>query len=221
MATYKSNIKLNSLIENVNNQSLLQLTKAVEKAWDTSAKAKLNTTYKDYSKAITSKVSLGSRPKAEVYLKGSWANKLEKGFPSYDMKPQLKNSKNAKKSIIEDTWYATLPFEFKTTNATGKTGKTMPRAVYNAARALPSWGKLDSSSTGGKSWGIYEGLTKTPTNDSNTRHKYTNFRTVSEKSPPEAFIHPGFEGVHIQEELIEQIPDTFQKLVSENLRYFK
>lgn len=217
MAKFKSGLKLDQMVESVTNQSLVQLTQAVQKVWTETAKKKLNTTYPDYAKAITTKISLGTSSSAEIFLKGDWANKLEVGFPSYDMKPLLKNSKSAKKSL-EDTWYATIPFEFRTPNATGRTGAVMSNSIYRSARALPSWGKLTSKGTD-KSLGIYEGLVKVPT--TGNKHSYKNFRTVSENSPKEAFIHPGFEGVHIQEELSAQIPDTFQKLVSENIKYFK
>ena len=217
---YKSNLKLDEMVQNLSNQSLMQLAQATKETWASSAKKALNTTAQDYINAIQMNVKLGSSPSVELYLKGTWANKLEHGFPSYDMKPYYASGSKTKISEEDGAWYAHIPFEHRTTSATGRTGKVMPSSVYNSARKLPSWGKLSSKGTA-KSWGVHEGMQKVPTNETKTRHKYMTVRTVSENSPPEAFIHPGFEGVHLQEQISEQIPDTFAKLFSDNSKYFK
>lgn len=217
--TFRSRLNLDEWVQSSVDGATMKVVQATKDAWNNEAKAKLNTTYPDYAKAITAKVSLGSTPRAEVYLKGAWANKLESGFAPYDMKSSMARSRKAKTSI-EDTWYLTIPFNYSTSSATGKTGARLPRSVYNAARKLPSWGKLTSATKAG-GWGQYEGLVKTPTNDKGTKHSYTNFRTVSENSPSSAFRHPGFEGVHIADSLREQIPDTFRDVLLENLKYRK
>jgi len=206
------------MVQNLSTQSLMQLAQATKSAWASSAKEALNTTANDYINAIQVKLRTGSSPSLELSLKDKWANKLEAGFSPYDMKPFFATGANVKISKEDGAWYTHVPFEHKTSSATGRTGKVMPSAIYNEVRKLPTWGKLSSKGSA-KSWGAYEGMQKIPTNASNTKHSYMTVRTVSENSPPDAFLHPGFEGVHLLEELTEKIPDTFARIFADNNKY--
>lgn len=220
MSNFKSNLKLDSMVQDLSAQSLVQLAQATKSAWASSAKQALNTTAKDYIDAIQVKVRTGTSPSLELSLKGAWANKLESGFPPYDMKPFFASSSKTKISKEDGAWYLHIPFEHRTSGASGRTGKVMPSAIYNEVRKLPTWGRLTSKGNA-KSWGVYEGMQKIPTNSSNTKHTYMTVRTVSENSPPEAFLHPGFGGVHLLEGLTERIPDTFASIFADNTKYSK
>jgi hypothetical protein len=205
-------LDLSSHIKDVSTHTVAQMTTAIRNAWAVEAKSRLNSTANAYINGIKSNVQ---GEKAEVYLEGSWANKLEHGFKPYDMKPMLQRSSKKKLSEESGQWYMHVPFRHTTPAATGRTGSKMPNSVYREARKLPQWGRM-SSAKGSPSWGKFEGMQRVPESPTSKRSAYMTWRTVSPKSAPSAFVHPGFKGVHIAKDLGSQIEDTFSKLFQSN-----
>lgn len=212
----RTRLDLTSHIQDAANSTVSQMASAVKNVWASEAKSRLKTTANAYISSIHSRMSFGGGgARAEVYLEGSWANKLEHGFKPYDMKPYF--ARSPKRKVSESgQWYMHVPFRHTTPAATGRNGSIMPNSVYRAARALPQWGKLQSGGSG-SSWGKYEGMQKVPESSTSKRSAYMTWRTVSEDSPASAFMHPGFEGVHIARDLEPQIQDTFLKLFESQL----
>lgn len=224
----KASIKLDLTkdLDNIAGVSVSSIASAVRDAWVGEARARLHTTADDYISSIRTKFYRNaSEFVAEIYLDGKWANALELGFGPFDMKPGFARS-NKKKISQENQWYLHIPFRHTTPSATGKTGRPMPSPVYRRAPQLPQWGRMQSNRPPATSWtgyqhknDIYDGLTKVPETSSGIRSAYFTWRTVSQNSDPKAFIHPGFEGVHIVESLTPHIQDTFSLVFASNAQH--
>lgn len=210
----KVDVDLNSLgkhMEDITKSSFVTTVQAVKQTWADEASKKLNTTARHYIDNIKVKMSLGVHYNAEIYLDSEWSNKLENGFPAYDMKSKFASSSSIKRNKDGD-WYLVIPMRHTAPSATGREGKPMPNAVYNRARRLPQWGRATSGVPSN-----YKGITKVPESSSSTRSAYYTYRTVGENSPSSAFRHPGFDGVHIADGLSSQIEDTFSKVFEANM----
>lgn len=203
----RTRLDLSSHIGDVSNETVVKMTTAIKNAWAEEAKSRLRTTASSYIKGLRSSINMGGgSTRGEVYLEGDWANKLEHGFPSYDMKPVFQRSSKKKVSEQSGQWYMHVPFRHTTPAATGRQGSRMTNSIYRQARKLPQWGRI--SATGTK----YDGMQKVPESSTSSRSAYMTWRTVSENSNPTSFVHPGFNGVHIAKDLEPQIEDTFSKL---------
>jgi hypothetical protein len=219
-------LDLSKDLENIAGVSVFSVASAIRDAWAEEAKSRLNTTAKDYISSIRTEFrKSASEFIAEIYLEGKWANALEQGFGPFDMKPGFARSSKRKISQ-ENQWYLHIPFRHTAHTATGKSGRPMPSAIYRKASQLPQWGRLQLNRPPATSWtgyqhksDIYDGLTKVPESRSSTRSAYFTWRTVSENSDPNAFIHPGFEGVHIADSLIPYVQDTFSQVFASNIQH--
>lgn len=218
----KSNLSvlLGKQIEAKASGAVIKASLAVKQEWERQAGESLKSTANSYIGGINVSFSKrGGQYSATLSLSGKIPVSLEKGYPSYDMKPAFAHSTSAKKSK-DGGWYATIPFRHTTPNATNVEGKNMPRPVYRKAVQLPQWGRLDAknSPTSTSSTGyqhknnIYHGMQKSPMGQ---RSQYNTFRTVSSKSPSDAFIHPGFEGVNLAPKVAEKVPDIFMRVFNQ------
>ena len=169
------------------------------------ADQKLNTTKKIYTNSLK---FVENESGYDIILEGDIANALENGWKRFDMKEYFQKSSKTKRSK-SGGWYLVVPFRHKTIGP-----NKMPRSVYDAIRKekrrltekkLPSkysnpvankQGRVSSSPR-------YAGLTKTPLGQK--RSKYTTFRVVSSNSDSESWIHPGFDGVKILDEVLRDI----------------
>jgi hypothetical protein len=219
-------LDLSKDFDRIADMSVSSVAKAVRDAWIGEALNRLNTTANDYVSSIRTRFYRGaSEFVAEIYLEGKWSNALESGFGSFDMKPGFARS-SKKKISQENQWYLHIPFRHTTPAATGRTGRPMPSSIYRRASQLPQWGRMQSNRPPATSWtgyqhkgDIYDGLTKVPETPSGTRSAYFTWRTVSQNSDPKAFIHPGFEGVHIVDSLDPYIQDTFSLVFASNAQH--
>lgn len=109
--------------------------------------------------------------------------------------------------------------------------KKLGKRVYDRAKKLEG----SRTSPGGKTrWGerlkaghapklkdhhvtdIYAGMVKMQKFYAKaTQSQYMTFRRVSENSKPEAWIHPGIEGVHIFDKIAERIPKIASFLIQQ------
>ena len=177
--------------------------------WVKLAQETLNSRRLDYIKAIKVQYPYNSDPlTAVIELSTKYANMIENGSPSFDMKIGFQNSD--KKTIKPLGWYLTIPIRHGTPNSF-EYGTPLPDNIYSLAKKLSDGEKLSLSTNGAfnstsgyihKS-NIYDGLTKivhsyTKVNQS----QYVTFRRVSNNSDSNSWIHPGFTPIN----LVPKIP---------------
>lgn len=201
-------------VEGITKHSIKTALTAVKSAWATEAKNRLSSSHKSYSSGIYTSYGMDTNGiYAEIGLRTehTLSNMLENGFSSYDMK--IGFSKSPKRKIgAEGQWYMHIPFRHHTPQA--NTSSSMPNEIYKQARQLPKWGRMtDKNDT--KS--IYNNMTKIPQGD--VKNSYMTFRTVSENSPADSWIHPGFKGVNIAKDLRTHISDVFMDVFKSNMDY--
>jgi len=197
----------------------------IKGAWIEQAHKQLGHKAPKYVEGIRSRVTKSSGEfSAEVYLQGDTAKKIELGSGPYDMKPGF--AKSGKVKIGEENqWYLHVPFRHTTPAATGKMGRPMPGSVYRKVAQTPQWGRLQTSGKPSVSpsgythqTDIYNGMTKVPESPTSSRNAYMTWRTVGENSSPSSWVHPGFEGANILENLSNEIEDTFFKVLYGNVK---
>lgn len=168
----------------------------------------LNRTAQDYIDAIQVKEDSNSI-QVSLDSKNTLAISIEEGASPYDMKPYLLNSSKVK--IAKDgTRYLSVPFKWATTSAKG-TGfaNKMTRSVYDEVRREGSVSNKTAQSkkiisrptiydsAGSVVFNEYKHKTSTVSGikkyPQGSRSSYYSFRTVSEKSDPDSFIHKGFQ----------------------------
>ncbi len=173
-----------------------------------------------------------------ISLDGDWANKLEEGFPSYDMKETLlKSSKTVGvgpraglpwvRTSKEGKKYAAVPFEHKQSFPTsgGDLGKDIGEMfAINAKGQVQQLNKIfkdiDGNPVSGKVATItgaanpnFEGLTKYQhvSPKGNVSSVYMTFRFISENSS--GWIHPGFSGYQIFKEAEEYVKNELDSII--------
>jgi hypothetical protein len=165
-----------------------------------------------------------------IYLEGDWANKLEDGFPAYDLKKKLLAS--TKKTRSGEPWvktgangkkYARVPFEkkpfsrdpamgdlsdkIKSMTATNMQGTEQKLTqIFKNASGQAISGKVASVKAGAGVDKNLVGLTKyqqvSPTGSVSS--VYMTFRTVSEDSTGwQSPGHPGYNLFKQAEEMVE------------------
>lgn len=200
-----SRIQLGPTIEDIGASVLYQAANEVRDLWAKEAMNTLKTTAGTYVSSINLDFTMGATLKAELYLEGSWARKLELGFQPYDMKPVFARS-NKRKTSKDGGWYMDIPFKHTTPAATGRTGMPMPSSVYRKARNLPLGGRLPST------MGNYGGMQKQKESPTSSRSSYMTWRRVSSNSSPDSFRHPGFSGAKVLDKVGGKIDDIFSRL---------
>jgi len=236
--------------------------------WIQLAQQKFHRTAADYIRAIQP-VELGDNV-ASVTLMGSWPNKLETGFPPYDLRTTLlgpnvpvvgpgERGKHANKS---GGFYRSISFRFSGPASTGRTAqrvtdtyakqlgeeraKKLGRMAWKEMRRLDptlsnpgektKWGeRLKTAGTAlevrGRSHSLVDGKFtphggaehKNPLFEGAVRMQQTyqratqafhgTFRTIS-TSTTEGWIHPGYEGARLAEEVARFIEQKGPDMVA-------
>lgn len=156
---------------------------------------------------------------------------LEEGAGAYDMKEGVLNSPKAHTGK-DGKKYASIPLRWATPTAVAESGvfsNKMPEAVYKEAKKLDGRQSLVMGNTsipdqyravqtrpelqdsqGKKKFdkythksSVYEGIQKI-TDNVTGQSRYMSFRRVSEKSDPDAFIHPGFKAGNFTQHALEE-----------------
>lgn len=200
-----SRINLEPTIEDIGASVLYQAANEVRDLWAKEAMNTLKTTAGTYVSSINMDFTMGTTLKAEIYLEGSWAKKLELGFQPYDMKPAFSRSEKRKTSK-EGGWYLDIPFRHTAPAATGRNGMPMPSSVYRKARNLPMGGRLPNT------MGNFGGMKKQKESPTSSRSSYTSWRRVSNNSSPDAFMHPGFSGAKVLDKISGKVEDIFMRV---------
>ena len=172
-----------------------------------------------------------------ITLEGDWINKLEGGFPSYDLKEKLLSSKKTVGvgSRAGESWvrtnkqgkkYTAVPFERKTTanNLSGDlasdikniTAKNIAGIQQNITKIFkdesgkPIAGKVavgSSSNSNLDKLVKYQHVYKS----GKVQSLYLNFRMISENSS--GWQHPGFSGYHFFDKIEEYVEKELENIV--------
>lgn len=210
-------------------RSALQTTLAVVKdRWQSEAQQKLHSTLPLYLMGLDFNSVIyplnGDSFSGAVELHGKLPNMLEKGFSAFDMKTGFKNSPRATHTQ-SGGWYLTIPIRHSTPGAF-MYGKPMPKDIYTQAKKLKNGKSLAVPGAGAKSWtgyqhksSIYDGLTRIVKSYSGgtKQSQYLTFRRVSDKSDPQSWMHPGYIGAKIAEDLQPYAATTLSKVLERNL----
>jgi len=222
---------------------LRQVAEAVRREWINAARTRLHTSARRYIAAI-GEPEIG-RSAAVIRLRGDqdWLpNALEEGKAPYDMKPGLLRSKKAKRDK-RGRPYIHVPFRLKTpgSQVTGPSPPVMPRPIYrlalrsqfgqsvNITKKYNNYAIRTRLSPDLKRWGHYTwkaspfaGVTKVrrfpgelATSHAGGMAAYMTFRTVSRRSDPSSWIHPGLRPHNIMDVAAEKLKEIFPRIVEE------
>lgn len=171
-----------------------------------------------------------------IYLEGDWANKLESGFPGYDMRQTLlKSTKTVSTgSRTGKPWvqtgaqgqkYAHVPFEHKpNSKQSGDMGADIRKIMVQNAQGLEQkitnvFKDIDGNPIIGKVAQVKEhanpnlvGLTKyqIPKKDG-VSSVYMTFRTISELG--KGFNHPGFSGYQLFQQAEKMVEAELENII--------
>ena len=124
--------KLIPIIENRVSSAISDTMDVVHDRWEKEARSRLNGTLHEYLSNIQPP-NLTSPTTGEIELTGTLPNMIEKGFPSFDMKPGFAGSKKRKPTKDRSGWYLTIPIR-----------KNTSRDPYGVAARNTSTGSLNS-----------------------------------------------------------------------------
>lgn len=205
---------------------------ATKSHWEQIAQQRLTTTRADYILGLNAdnSVEFPDSYTGVLTLRGKWPNMLEEGFPAYDQKRGFGASDKVRRKK-DGGWYLTIPFRHRTPDTSGSAvgGQSMPTDIYSQARALRGGQSLTGTETNypaQTSWtgyqhkaGIYENMKRVRKQyDNTTQSQYMTFRRVSDKSDPESWWHPGFQGINAIDEVEDFARRTFNQVFNFNLR---
>ncbi len=206
--------KLTKQVDQAAQHAIKSTSISLRSNWQRIGQSALTESREDYINAI--QVSQPDKFTADIYMEGTLPKMLENGFPSFDMKLGFSNSQYVKYSK-KGTWYLVIPFRHMTPSRTGAAPKwnTMPKDIYHKVlKNSPLFG-TEKDYPAGVSWtgyqhknGIYEGMTRTPRVGGGST--YSTFRTVSQNSAFDSWIHPGYSGVHAVNQLVNQVSGLFE-----------
>jgi len=177
----------------------------IESQWESLARSNLRSGKAAYIDGLS--IQMKDAYSGSVVLQGDFPLKLEKGSPPYDLKALFAQSSKLKFSK-SGGWYINIPLRQGTPNSMNMSSK-LTNTVYTQAKKLAPWGVLRTDQGRTESWNgyqystsTYDYLTKTRAQQgSKTLNAYMIWRRVSDKSSPDAWIHPGFKGVHLADQI--------------------
>lgn len=202
-------------------RSMNQTLARTEQRWKQEARRKLNSTSSLYQDNIYTNVEFTNENIQGVITLKGFAGQLDEGFPAFDMKPNFAHAHNVKKKN-GGGWYTTIPFRHTTPNSKGTNGTPMSRDIYGLAKKLQPNQSLKVNGNRKISWAGYQH--KANINDgmrkvlqANGRSKYLTYRTISDKSDPMSWQHPGFKGIHLAESMQQYANKTFEEILKSNI----
>lgn len=195
--------------------------------WKSIADSELNTSYADYvgSLKMLPSPGAGGLDRIDIGISGFIPMAVEFGTPKFDMKRRLYGSagtghrhvqfdlfRRIRVSKKTGKLYAIVPFRHGTEGSAGSRRMHVPpmpivKQMVGAKRGTVLKGIADRYKTRGTATGYvsqvprYEKLTK-------MKSGWHTFRTMSEDSDPNSWIHPGFTAHMIHERVIAHIEST-------------
>lgn len=182
--------------------------------WVESAKSSLKSGKASYISGLS--IQKASDYAGSVVLQGDFPTRLEKGSPPYDLKVLFSRSSKLK-FAKSGGWYLDVPMRQGTPNAVNFSSN-MPYSVYTPAKKLPTWGVMRTDVGKTESWNGYQYttssfdyLTKVPIKQgSRSLNTYMVWRRVSENSDPSSWMHPGFKGAHLTDQIVPYANSIFE-----------
>lgn len=217
-----SNEYKDELEEQVSNLAKMAYTRAVELV-----KSKAKSTQQDYINALDLESHRDKDGITYVLSLNPEMNMYEDGFDSYNMKEGLLNGPNAK-IAANGNRYNTVPFEHQPYSKAAASASTI-KLRQSAKKAIEHYGldKIIKSSKNkalmGKVGVIQDkryhsniqGLTKYQTQVGKAvQSTYKTFRRVSDASDADSWIHPGFSGFHIFEDIDNFVEEELQNIIN-------
>lgn len=163
-----------------------------------------------------------------ITLFGKTANDIENGYPGFSIRDNL--LKNATKTSKDGSKYVDVPLTYEPFAKSSASPKTTD--LRSAALALIKQNGIDKiirdqagapiqgvvariATTGSQFPESYlSGLTKIQkTYNGATQSTYLTFRRVSEKTPANKWLHPGFKGVKIFDEIEQYIETEIDRII--------
>ena len=139
-------------------------------------------------------------------------------------------SKSDRIKISNDgSWYLTIPFKYSAPNASGETGKPLPKEIHDIVKKqktplkesqIPENYNLRQLKelANGKKYqhksSIYEGVKK------NNNNGFINFRRVGGKSDPNSWIYPNLEGKNFFQQALDDIDNEIPILADNIINKF-
>lgn len=219
------------------------LSEVARNEWIREARQRLRTTARAYVNSILPVEHRGTKATIRLTDKtsdGQLANMLEQGHGPFDMKPGLLRSSKAKKTATGRP-YIHVPFRHRVPGG-GDRADVMPRPIYRLAKNLPAgtglklppaisaWGMRTRLSPNTSKWGAYTwksspyaGIVRSLQFPGQlvSPSRYDSFRTVSRRSDPNSWIHPGFQARNLMEAAARNLerlaPEVFDRVLSETL----
>ncbi len=190
-------------LENYITESMDAIAEAARDEWIRLAQeSSLTITKEAYIDGI-GEIQAPSATERTIELEGWLANSLESGVGSFDMKPGLLKGRD----------HVVIPLKY---GAPGSIDKTpLSTQTFNRVKTLKR-GERFSTKLGRSK---YEGLQKARKSDG--KNSFVKFRTVSQNSPSDSWIHPGLTPLLLAEKVqafIEQnIPNIISKFAPEGM----
>lgn len=137
---------------------------------------------------------------------------LEEGYSSFDMKPALIKGK-ASKTVPGGGRYMNVPMHHRTMKNYGKGTYITPDTMREAVK------KAQESLSKGETMTMFASEPDEPLTIHSdmrlTREEAKTFRRVSDRSPAEDWIHPGYDGIKAFEKTVEEIEKVAERVISE------
>ena len=211
-------------VEATLNTAIAQLAQATYSEGIRLAQQRLKTSKQDYIRSLNL-YDIGSNIYV-ISLTGDQANYIEDGFQGFDQKPGLLNGPKAKISK-KGTIYNTIPFTHNPYSKAPLNDKgTQLRSDLLKVIQANNLDKIIKDASGTPKQGIVarlkntgvrnlEGLVKIQkTYDKATQSRYVSFRRVSENSPSTSWIHPGYKGARIFDDLDKYVEDQVDVIIN-------
>jgi hypothetical protein len=168
-----------------------------------------------------------------VQLRGTLPNMLENGFGPFDEK--IGFSKSSRKHTTKNGgWYLTIPYRHSTPGSY-LYGNPMSKQIYAQAKTLQHNESLRVAGGQKTSWTGYvhkanidDGLTRIVKSYHNpntgkvtNQSQYYTFRRVSNNSDTLSWMHPGFKGTKMVDQLQDFALKTLERELKKNLANLK
>ena len=221
--------------------ALAGIARGAQVEWIRLAQSRLNSSRADYinglrqAESFTSAVVAGE-PEYKISLVGRMPNNYEFGMPSFDMKTarpgwlgggKVKTNKDGKR-------YISIPFRHSTSASprfqyTGKAARANLKSELKTVVKSYGLDRMIKSATGQVAEGpvarvpksstahsYLKGLTRIqkPSSSDPTRGSsmLMTFRTMSESSPEDSWIHPGLDGANLLPEVERWVDKEIQRI---------
>lgn len=215
------------------------IAEAARGEWIRVARQRLRTSSRAYIAGISEVEHRGSE--ASIKLRGWLPNALEEGHAPFDMKPGFLRSPNVKRTA-RGRPYMHVPIAQKVPGGGDRGPNVMPWPIYRLAKAMPvgkpltlpskysGYGLRSRLSPDNSKWGPYtwksspySGVIKTPQFPGQLRSpmQYGTIRTISRRSDPNSWIHPGFQARNLMDmaatNLDRIVPDIVERVLGGTL----